>query len=72
MSQKQIFTVVIETSEKMPRDEDLKKLAKNIGDAISHAANTSGITPESTDGFTERIEVTPMYLPQYIYTVKMT
>jgi len=60
----QTFTVTLTFSEKMASDEDIKEIARNIADSLSHTAHTAGLAPDGADGYTTVIEVTPQFLPE--------
>tara|TARA_R110000772_G_scaffold17348_3_gene48468 strand:+ start:803 stop:1018 length:216 start_codon:yes stop_codon:yes gene_type:complete len=55
------FMVTLITSEKITSDDDINEMSQNIADAIVSHANTAGITPEVTDGFTEIVYVKGWY-----------
>ncbi len=60
----QSFTVTLTFSNKITSDDDIKEITRNIADALKHSADTYGLAPESADGFTTVIEVTPEFLPK--------
>ena len=59
-----MVTVVV--SDKITSEEHTTEMAQNIADAIVHAANTSGITPESSDATTEVVYVKEWYAEKEI------
>lgn len=55
------FQVEIVVSDSITDDNELNEMAQNIATAIVSHANTTGITPENSEAFTEIVYVKEWY-----------
>jgi len=60
------FMVTLVVSDKITDDAQITEMSQNIANAIVHGANTSGITPEDSDSFTEIVYVKEWYSDKQI------
>jgi len=57
MSKKVKFVVELEFEDSISDDNEIKEIAKNIAEALKHAANTYGLAPEKSETFTKSVIV---------------
>ncbi len=70
---KHSFTVTLTLSEKLSDDDAIKEMAYKIADALRHECDSgNGLAPEKSDSYTEKIEVTNIFLPEATTVVDMT
>ena len=48
----------IEFSEDINTDQEINEVAENVRKALVHAVDTSGLSPEGSDGYTKEISIT--------------
>jgi hypothetical protein len=71
MSKSLTFAVTLNFESKITDDKDILEIAKNIARALVNEANSgNGLTTESSNTYTESVEVKPQYLDE-IVTLKV-
>jgi len=55
------LSVTIRFSESIERDEDIQEVMENVKSALVHEVDTKGLSPESADWFTTKIEISEPY-----------
>ena len=57
------FIVTLTFDGKITSNEEIQQLAQNIADSLKHTSDTAGLTPDDSETYTSKIEVTPQFLP---------
>ena len=69
----QTFTVTLTLSDKVSDDDAIKEMACKIADALRHECDSgNGLAPETSDAYTEGIEVSNQFLPEATTVVDMS
>ena len=67
MAQRKLtFTVTVEFTEPVESDDQTMEVAQNILDAIISHAQTAGISPEESEGYTDAVSVKPIFLDEIL------